>query len=341
VNLPRCPRFARAWLFSRACSSLLTRACHDVSIGFDKIEGVDIYYPQGGEYRASVRLGRQKHASALVRAGLRLARRFDPTHLSLLSLERRQLARRGSLVLAISEMVRGHLLARGDISADAVRVLPIAAMGDRLVEDDRPDRRMRSRAKWRLGETTCVALFAGMNLRLKGIEPLLRAMARLRDTPVVALVAGSEPSGTLRRSARRLGVEERVRFIGHCADMRDAYFAADLLVHPTFYDPCANVVLEALACGLPVITTRRNGAGEQMRETETRGACEEGCLLDDPHDDEALAFAMRELIDPKRRHTCAAAARRAAARWTFDDHYRGLMAILYEFHTGRSRAVAA
>ena len=48
-------------------------------------------------------------------------------------------------------------------------------------------------------------------------------------------------------------------------EMRNAYFAADFLVHPTFYDPCSLVVLEALACGLPVITTRANGASELLR----------------------------------------------------------------------------
>jgi UDP-glucose:(heptosyl)LPS alpha-1,3-glucosyltransferase len=341
VGLPRCPRFARAWLFSRACSSLLAGERHDVSIGFDKIEGVDVYYPQGGEYPASVRLSQEKHRNPVVRAGLRLARRFDPTHRSLLSLERRQLTRAGSLVLAISEMVRGHLLARGDVSPDTMRVLPIAPMEDRIREDDRPARRMRSRAEWGLDETHCVALFAAMNLRLKGIEPLLRAMARLRDTPLTVVVVGSEPDGALRRLARRLDLEGRVRFVGYCTDMRDAYFGADMLVHPTFYDPCANVVLEALACGLPVVTTRHNGAGEQMRGADPGGACEEGHLLADPHDDESLARVLRALIDPARRRACAGAARRAAARWTFDDHYRGLMAILREFHTGRSRNAAA
>ena len=338
IDLPFCLRFSRARRFSQACSSLLAQANHDVSIGFDKIEGVDVYYPQGGEYPASVRLSQAKHRSAVVRAGLRLARRFDPTHLALLSLERRQLARQGAIVVAISEMVRGHLLARGEVSADAVRVLPIAPMPDRLREDDRPERRMRSRTAWGIDETRCVALFAGMNLRLKGIEPLLRAMARLRDTLITAVVVGSEPSGSLRREARRLGVEDQVRFVGYCADMRDAYFAADLLVHPTFYDPCANVVLEALACGLPVITTRCNGAGEQMRRSGVSGECEEGHLLDDPHDDAKLAKAMRELLDPARREACATAAQRTAARWTFDDHYRGLMAILGEFIDRRSIA---
>ena len=88
--------------------------------------------------------------------------------------------------------------------------------------------------------------------------------------------------------------------------MRDAYFAADFLVHPTFYDPCSLVVLEALACGLPMITTRANGASELM--TPPR----EGYVIDDPHDHQCLAACLQEMLDKERRHGCSAAARAAA-----------------------------
>jgi UDP-glucose:(heptosyl)LPS alpha-1,3-glucosyltransferase len=76
------------------------------------------------------------------------------------------------------------------------------------------------------------------------------------------VVAGNPNYRGWHRLAERLGVGEQVCFIGHCGDMRNAYFGSDFLVHPTFYDPCSLVVLEALACGLPIITTRFNGASE-------------------------------------------------------------------------------
>ena len=79
-------------------------------------------------------------------------------------------------------------------------------------------------------------------------------------------------AGAFARLAKDLGLSDRVRFVGYCPDVRDAYFASDFLVHPTFYDPCSNVVLEALACGLPVITTRDNGAAELRTATATRRA---------------------------------------------------------------------
>jgi UDP-glucose:(heptosyl)LPS alpha-1,3-glucosyltransferase len=124
--------------------------------------------------------------------------------------------------------------------------------------------------------------------------------------------------------AQRLGIAERVCFTGHCAEMRNAYFAADFLVHPTFYDPCSLVVLEALACALPVITSRANGASELLHPLQ------EGYIIDDPHDHERLAWCMLQLLDPTRRAACAQAARQAAGRWTFEHHYQQMLHIFAE-----------
>jgi UDP-glucose:(heptosyl)LPS alpha-1,3-glucosyltransferase len=173
-------------------------------------------------------------------------------------------------------------------------------------------------------ETTPVAIFAATNYALKGLDPLLHALARVpAHIPLVVLVAGSPRTDRYRRLAHRFGVGSRVRFAGFCSDMRCTYFAADFLVHPTFYDPCSLVVLEALTCGLPVITSRFNGAQELLRGSE-------GFMIDDPHDHAALAECLVRLSEEKCRTACAVAAREAAARWTFEDHYRRLLAALAE-----------
>src|SRR6185312_17202667 len=101
---------------------------------------------------------------------------------------------------------------------------------------------------------------------------------------------------------------DRVHFVGHCPDMRNAYFAADFLVHPTFYDPCSLVVLEALACGLPVITTRYNGAAELLSPPA------DGLVLDDPHDAPATAAAITRMLGRGYRVAASQAARQAAGR---------------------------
>jgi UDP-glucose:(heptosyl)LPS alpha-1,3-glucosyltransferase len=116
--------------------------------------------------------------------------------------------------------------------------------------------------------------------------------------------------------------------------MRNAYFAADFLVHPTFYDPCSLVVLEALACGLPVITTRANGASELLHPPQ------EGYVVEDPHDHDRLACAMAQLLDPARRAARAQAARRAAEHWTFEHHYRQMLDVFAQVAARRQAAAA-
>jgi UDP-glucose:(heptosyl)LPS alpha-1,3-glucosyltransferase len=138
------------------------------------------------------------------------------------------------------------------------------------------------------------------------------------------LVAGNRQTGPFRRLARRLGVADRVVFAGFCPDILDGYFAADFFALPTFYDPCSHVVLEALACGLPVITSRHNGASELMHPPR------EGFVVDDPHDTEHLAWCLTQLLDPARRSACAQAARRVGTQWTFEQHYLQMLAVFAE-----------
>src|SRR5207302_9639466 len=129
------------------------------------------------------------------------------------------------------------------------------------------------------------------------------------------LVVGHPRFQAYSRLAAKLEISNRVLFLGPRRDAHLCYFAADFLVHPTFYDPCSLVVLEALACSLPVITTRFNGASELLHPPR------EGYVLADPHEHELLAECMAALLDPARRAGCAQAARRAAAQWAFEPPY--------------------
>jgi UDP-glucose:(heptosyl)LPS alpha-1,3-glucosyltransferase len=326
VRLPPVPRFLRPWCFSAACARALRDGRHQVSIGFDKTWGQDVLYPQGGLFAASAEHNLRKYPLSLSRAVVRVLKLFDPVHWSYLALERRQyLGERRPLLVAISEMVRGHFTRHYGLAPRDVRVVRIATDPARFDERDRPRRRLEARERWGVRPDEAVALFAGMNYRLKGLEPLLHAVRLLPRGPRFRLlVAGGPRTGPFERLARRLGVVDLVRFVGYCPDMRDAYFAADFFVHPTFYDPCSHVVPEAMACGLPVVTSRYNGAAELMHPPR------EGYVVDDPHDHKHLACCLKQLLDPARRNLCGQAARRAAAAWTFEHHYRQMLSVLSE-----------
>lgn len=107
-----------------------------------------------------------------------------------------------------------------------------------------------------------VFLFAASNFRLKGLDLALEAL--VRRPAAWLLVAGGDRPDLFVRRAGELGVADRVRFLGARSGMEALYRAADLLLHPTRYDPFANVCLEAMACGTPVVTTDRNGAADVL-----------------------------------------------------------------------------
>jgi UDP-glucose:(heptosyl)LPS alpha-1,3-glucosyltransferase len=326
VHLPPSPRFLRPWRFGAACLRALKHADHDVTMGFDKTWGLDVLYPQGGLYVANADYNLLKYPEPLKRRLLRALKYIDPAHLSFSLLERRQyLGKKRSIIVAISEMVRDHFQHYYGIASTDLRLVRIAADQHKFDEHDRPRRRLEWRQHWGIHAEENVALFVGMNYRLKGLDPLLHAVKLLpREKPFRLLVAGNARTAEFEETARRLGVAERVRFVGYREDIVNCYFASDFLVHPTFYDPCSHVVLEAMTCGLPVITTRYNGASELLHPPR------EGFVIADPHDHGHLAWCLTQFLDAGRRSLCAQAARRISAQWTFEHHYRQLLDVFNE-----------
>jgi UDP-glucose:(heptosyl)LPS alpha-1,3-glucosyltransferase len=340
LPLPRGPRFRRPWRFARLCEQALQDGDHDVSVGFDKTYGQDVLYPQGGLHVASVDHNLDKFRNPVVRGLARLCKWLDLAHWSYSALEKRQYLRQPKpLIVVNSHMVRDHFEHYYGVPAENLHVIRSSIDPARFPEQDRLRRRLEFREQWGIGPEETVGLFAAINYRLKGLEPLLYSLRGLVRRPAYAIgkpfrlvIAGHPNYRGWHRFAERLGVAEQVCFIGHCGDMRSAYFGADFLVHPTFYDPCSLVVLEALACALPVISTRANGASELLHPLQ------EGYVVDDPHDHERLTWCLLQLTDPERRSACAQAARRTAGVWTFEHHYQQLLRVFVEAASRRRAA---
>jgi UDP-glucose:(heptosyl)LPS alpha-1,3-glucosyltransferase len=335
------PRFLRPWRFARRCLEAMTSQEHDLTIGFDKTYGQDVLYPQGGLHTASFEHNLHKYSAPWMRGLARYLKWLDLAHWSYSRLERRQyLGKADPLIVVNSTMVRDHFQKYLGISQQNLHMVRSAIDPNRFPEHDRFKCRQEFRQAWDIAPADVVGLFGAMNYRLKGLDPLLHSLRCLLDLPAYRqhppplrlVIAGNPDWRRYVRLARSLEISAHVRFVGHCADMRQAYFAADFLVHPTFYDPCSLVVLEALACGLPVITTRANGASELLDPPR------EGFVIDDPHDHEGMVEYLAQMLDPTLRHDCSQAARRAAAGWTFEHHYRKLLEV---FREGMRRKKAA
>jgi UDP-glucose:(heptosyl)LPS alpha-1,3-glucosyltransferase len=138
---------------------------------------------------------------------------------------------------------------------------------------------------------------------------MIEAMGELRRrgiTNVRLVVVGKGRLAPYQRLTRKVAVAEVVRFEGLRADVERCYAGADLFVLPTLYDPFANTCLEAMACGLPVLTTAVNGATELMRDGIN------GCVLGDAPSADTVADAVQRLLSQERRRAMGEAAQQIA-----------------------------
>jgi UDP-glucose:(heptosyl)LPS alpha-1,3-glucosyltransferase len=235
------------------------------------------------------------------RAMHRLAMRFDRTRRRLVEIQKEIIADpAGPIVVAISNLMKdGMTELYGDLGK-RVRVVPNGVDARRLLAPE--DGRDRSRAALNLAEADVAFLAVANNFRRKGVFEFLKALAKMDERRDVrtpprfkAFIAGSDETHALEKRIKDLGLYGRVVVLGSVNTVAALYSAADVLVHPTFYDPSGRVVLEALSVGLPVIVSRWDGAAEFIQGTEA------GRLLDEPTDTDAFAYALERLCDPEER----------------------------------------
>jgi glycosyltransferase involved in cell wall biosynthesis len=187
--------------------------------------------------------------------------------------------------------------------------------------------RMALRGSLGVSNDEVLVAFVGAYER-KGLDTVVDALARLslaarRRAHLVAVGQGRRDAFLAR--ARRLGIEDRISLSGHTRDISDFYRAADLFVLPTRYEPFGLVILEAMACGLPVVVSRCAGAAELVDESSGR-------LLEDPVDARELAGLLEPFIlDDRLRKTAGEAARELAMQHTWDEAARRYAAVLAPF----------
>ena len=263
----------------------------DVVYAVRHVLDADLYHPHGGSW-AATREGRER-ARPSPPLG-RLARRLSTKQRYFAEADEAVFRNRPGLVtVAVSDWVAEDLQRRFARHEPEIHVVWPA------VEPGRHASTQCLRLWTNADAATPRLLFVAHEPRLKGLEPLLAAMARqpfLRRTRL--LVVGRRARQWRVRGSLARELSDRVTFHDPVADVASLMSSATLLVHPTFYDPCARVSLEALATGLPVVTTVHDGAATFVRRA--------GCVVDDPRDGAALAAAVEEVVE--RREELAARA---------------------------------
>jgi len=314
--------------FAEASARALEGAGYDCTIGFINTYAHDVIIPQGGVHRGSLRANARRFANPVARRLYVLGKVLNPKFWTYRAIERKQYdPGRGARVVAVSRMVSQHVQEFEGVPKSRIHVVPNAIDPDRVVVAQPGAMRASFRARVGLGAGDLVGLFVGHNYALKGLEPLIRGLAareRPGVRPVHVLVCGGGRPGWYRRLAERLGVSDRVHFLGFHDDVRECYWSSDFFVSPTYYDPCSLVVLEALACGLPAITTACNGASELMAHGR------QGYVLSAPDARDELVAALDGMADDGRRRAMSAEAAKLGREWTFDRHVEALVKVFRE-----------
>jgi UDP-glucose:(heptosyl)LPS alpha-1,3-glucosyltransferase len=328
-------KLERLWNFAENSEQAMRRGGHDCSVGFINTWAHDVIIPQGGVQEGSLRANSARFSTNLHSQAYRLAKAANPKFWVHRAIERRQYDReRTARYVAVSQMVRRHLEEFHHVPRQRIHVVP-NAIDFRRVDVPQPGAvrcGFRNRRGFEPGDL--IGLFVGHNFALKGLRPLLAALGARRrlhpsGRPIHLLVCGSGNKTPYARLAARLGIEDHVHFLGSYPDVRDVYWSSDFFVQPTYYDPCSLVVLEALACGLPVITTEQNGAGELM--TDGR----HGFVLTSPGAEAELIDALDKIADDRTRRVMSEEARRLGRQQTFDLHVERLLAVFEEAGRGR------
>jgi len=327
LPVPSWPRWRRELAFARKVLAWRREGSGDITLAVRHTLEADVYQPHGGPFSTAVRASlawRRPGALGWMKGALR---RLRPTTRVLLWLDREILRRSESLItISLSRKVEEDFRrAYPGVRFEFERIhngVDLREFHDR----DREDRALDLRRRFGIPRGRRMGLFVGRRFGPKGLLDAVRALPSLPALHLVVLGAGRE--GKFKRAACSLGVSNRLHFAGFSENPREYYAAADVLIHPTFYDPCSLSVLEALACGVPVITTTANGAGELI----TLGR--EGFVLE-PGDVAGIAAAAEQIFrDWENFHT---SARERARDLSFESHLARVEEVLIRAAMRRPR----
>ncbi len=333
-------RTRQSMTFARRAARAARGRSFDIVHAISPCPGADIYQPRGGTVAESIERNLALRTTSVSRSIKRFVNVLNLKQRYMLRSERTMmLDPAGPIVVAISDYVARQLARHYALPASRIVTIFNGVDPDPTPPRRRAENRASVRREFGIGDDELLALTVAHNFRLKGVARWLEALALLRHRgrPVRSLVVGRGATPVWYRRAERLGLADALTFVGPSDRVTMLRHAADVVVHPTYYDPCSRVVLEGMAAGLPCITTRWDGSAEKIADGVS------GFVLDDPADVQGLADRIGRLLDPSIRAAMGAAARAASDTTGMARHAAEMVPVYERVVRERrsSRAVAA
>ncbi|HMK77070.1 MAG TPA: glycosyltransferase family 4 protein [Thermodesulfobacteriota bacterium] len=321
------PKSIRLLSFAIRATEAMENGNYDITFGVGNTLKADILQPHGGVHWAWFWRSLRVYDQPLVWVIKFLGRVLSPKQWVQGYIESSPYKKKHfRKIIAISDMVKQDMMRWYRIPEEKISVVYNGVDIERFRPRNRQYRE-EIRGRHGIGTEEMVILFVSNNFRMKGLVFLIKALARIKEgapPPIKLLILGRDRQGSYLGLARSMGIFEDVIFAGSTNEPEKYYGASDLLVHPTFYDACSLTVLEALASGIPVITTRCNGASGIV----TQG--QEGFVIYDPRDDRALAEKISFFLNREKLERASIAARHLAESYSLERNWREMEHILLD-----------
>lgn len=268
----------------------------DIILSFERTFHQDVYRAGDGCHKEWL-----KQRKKIVSPFRYLTIILNPFHWIMLFLEKTLLkSKKLKSVIANSEMVKIDIIKHFGLPEDKINVIHNGINSELFNLGAISGLRKGLRKRFGISENCHLILFVGSGYERKGLPCLLEAIAKLKEKEIniKLLVIGKGKIKRYEQHSKKLQIDKDIIFVGPQKDVRGYYAASDLFVLPTLYDPFSNATLEAMACGLPVVTSRFNGAAEVV---EKEGM---GYIIQNPTDLEEIADKIEDILqkDDKRRY---------------------------------------
>lgn len=322
VPIVKRPGWLKALSFSLGCKRIIEGQHFDVVFSLERTLRQDVYRAGDGCHRQWLR--QKQLGKGLLSL---LTTYLSPFQLAYLFLERKLFTDpRLKAVIANSRAGKADIVELYGVDPRKIHVVYNGIDAADFPLDHRERFRQELAERYALTNELRI-LYVGSGFTRKGVPALIEAAAKLK-VPFRLFVVGKGRTGALERRVRRLGLSGRVLFTGPVRDVERFYLGCDLFVFPTLYDPFSNATLEAMACGLPVITSRFNGVAELIKNGDN------GFVLRDPLDAEEIARCITGLSEEALRRDMGRRARLAVQGLTMVRNTRESLAVIEQVRKG-------
>ena len=308
--------FIRTLSFARSVAQKIREQHFDIIQSHEKTWKQDVYRAGDGCHIKWLSQ-RSRNLSPLQNLFLYL----NPFHQLILKLEK-SIFESGQCkkIVAISQMVKNDILENYKCPPENIAVVYNGVDLKRFHPDNKNTYRKLIREKLGIPEGSNLILFVGSGFERKGLQFLLQSTAYLKDKNWRLLLMGK---GKFEKYMRFAPADKRTQIIAKEPDpeIEKYYAAADIFILPSIYEPFGNANLEALATGLPVITTEYCGAADIINDKKN------GLVVKDPFNPEEIAEKIRYLFTPSTREKIGENARELAEQFPLERNSREMMEI--------------